>query len=67
MDTEQWEAYYNSKQELSFLTPEDLSDRVGCELSLILDLIRDDFFGELYEDGFFDEHAVNVLNEYLEW
>lgn len=65
MDADQWEAYYNNIYESRFLTLDDLSDETGGDKGEIISLIEDGFFGDLYEDGFFDEHAVSVLMDYL--
>jgi hypothetical protein len=66
MDYDQWEKYYDRIPTAEFITISELSDITGCDINTIDGLIFDGFFGDLYEDGYFDYHAVEVLNDYLE-
>lgn len=66
MDYDQWEEYYNRLWDVSFMTINELSEETGCDVDTINELVYDGFFGELYEAGFFDEHSIEFLKDYME-
>lgn len=65
-DYDQWEKYYNQVPTTSFITISELSEETGCDEETINELIFDGFFGDYYQDGYFDVCAIGFLNDYLE-
>ena len=61
-----YEDYYPKPPE-DILTAEDLAFRAGCDVTEVYALIDQGFFGSLYKGDCFEEHAVEVLNDYLDY
>lgn len=58
--------YESDVEPIKELNIEMLCEITGADSQVVCNLIDAEFFGGLYDNGLFEYHAIDVLNDYLD-